>query len=451
MNYLGIDIGTSFLKGAVLDLDSGALLHSEREPVPAPIDGTPPRHCEMDPDAVVAAVARLLDRLLAHDYRCEGLIACSQMHTFVLVGGDGKARSNYYSWRDQRALERHPSGEGSYLDVLRHRLGPDTVVRLGNELRQGLPIATLFHLAELKALPTEDVTVASIGDYVLGRLTGKPVVSSATNGAAFGFMDMSSLRWDKKLPREIGCPQVKLPPLVDLSETPYVLQRSGQSLRCHAPVGDQQCAIVGASLLPGELSVNVSTGSQVGTLLDRLQLGDYQTRPFFDDRFLNTVTHIPAGRAMAVLFDVLTEIPRELGVELPGAWDRIGRLVEQVETTDLRVGLSFFGSIVGDRGHIENAREENLNVGHIFHAAFQDMAENFEHFASKLSAEGFERLVFSGGVAHKFPTLRRLVEQRFSLPSRLCSESEDTMSGLGTLARVAAGGAPSVAHAITAT
>jgi len=60
----------------------------------------------------------------------------------------------------------------------------------------------------------------------------------------------------------------------------------------------------------------VATGSQVSRMTTVLTLGDYQTRPLFDGRFLNTFTYPPGGRSLNVLVDLVTELPAAQGVEL---------------------------------------------------------------------------------------------------------------------------------------
>lgn len=42
MRYLGIDIGSSYIKGAVLDLAAMSLQHTERVRFPSPIGGLHP-------------------------------------------------------------------------------------------------------------------------------------------------------------------------------------------------------------------------------------------------------------------------------------------------------------------------------------------------------------------------------------------------------------------------
>ena len=47
MAFIGIDIGSSFIKGSLLDLDRKALVHVHRVPFPPPLQGLPPGHREV--------------------------------------------------------------------------------------------------------------------------------------------------------------------------------------------------------------------------------------------------------------------------------------------------------------------------------------------------------------------------------------------------------------------
>jgi sugar (pentulose or hexulose) kinase len=83
MAFIGIDIGTSFIKGAVLDLDGLHIQRVQRAPFPEPIPGLPPLVREFDPQQVMDAVHSLLESLIRDIGECEGLVMCSQMHCMV--------------------------------------------------------------------------------------------------------------------------------------------------------------------------------------------------------------------------------------------------------------------------------------------------------------------------------------------------------------------------------
>src|SRR5258706_8268790 len=103
MRYLAIDLGSSFIKGAVLDLDARSFAHVRRLPFPGPIAGLPPLHFEIDPRQIVAATRALIDDLARDAPDCAGIVICSQMHGLVLMDARGEPASNTITWRDQLA------------------------------------------------------------------------------------------------------------------------------------------------------------------------------------------------------------------------------------------------------------------------------------------------------------------------------------------------------------
>ncbi len=203
MSFIGIDLGTLFIKGGVLNLEAWQLEHVQRVPFPAPLAAAGPFECEFDPREVVAATRALIEQLSLQARNCEGIVMCSQMHGVVLMNTRGEAMSNCVSWRDQRAVAPHPSGKGSYFEVLLERLNPQFVMQTGNELEPGRPVCFLFWLAEQGKLAT-GLIPASIPDYVLSVLCDAPPATELTNAAAHGALNLappqagttrSSRRW----------------------------------------------------------------------------------------------------------------------------------------------------------------------------------------------------------------------------------------------------------------
>ncbi|MBN1642187.1 MAG: hypothetical protein JXA09_13210 [Anaerolineae bacterium] len=451
MAFVGLDIGTSFIKGAVLDTDALQVRHTRRIPFPDSLPGLPPLYREFDPGAVLAAVQGLLADLLPlaaeSSGACAGVVTCSQMHGMVFATDVGEARSTLTTWQDQRVLLPHPSGEGTYLDVMRRRLDPDQVRQLGNELRPGHPLGLLFWLAERGELPGAGVYPASLPDYLLSNLCGAAPSTEATNAAAHGALNLETLDWHHEVLARLGVRGLRWPEVRRPGEVVGWLRTGSGAIPCYTPVGDYQCALAGALLERGELSLNLSTGAQVSTLLPGLAFGDYQTRPFFDGRFLATVTHIPAGRALNALVRLLSELAEAQGLSLGDPWPCIARSAAEAGATHMRVDLAFFDSSCGDRGAIAEIREAELTVGHLFRAAFQNVADNCYACALRLSPEqAWRNLVFSGGLA-QIELLRQLICERFQVGYRLCPTTEDTLLGLLALALAFTGGAASVAQA----
>ncbi|MCB9153707.1 MAG: hypothetical protein H6649_06600 [Caldilineae bacterium] len=453
-SFIGVDLGTSFIKGAVLDPERLTIEHIHRVPFPDALPGLPPQQREFSPSDVLAATRRLLDKLLPVAPECEAILMCSQMHGLVFTTELGEPRSNLTTWQDQRVLEPHPSGQGTYFDVLVRQLTRDEVRQLGNEVRPGQPLGVLFWLAEQGRLPGADLVLASLPDFVLSNLCETTPGIEATNAAAHGALNLETMAWHDPVIHKLGLGSLRWPRMRSQGEVVGLLRAGGRSIPCFTPVGDYQCALTGALLRNGELSLNISTGSQVSTLQEALAFGDYQSRPFFDGRFLAGITHIPAGRALNALVKLLSELATGQGVVVPEPWDYITQMARNVDPPQMHANLAFFTSSCGDRGEFTNMREEEMTVGHVFRAAFQNMVDNYYASAQRLHPGGpdgaspWRNLVFSGGLAQKVELLRDLIVDRFGVPYRVCPTPEDSLLGLLALGLAFTGRTPTVAAAM---
>ena len=436
-HYIGIDVGSSFIKAAVLDLDAPSLGRTARVPFPPFLEGLPPAHREVEPGAVAAAVDVLLTRLLAHARSCDGLVLCGQMHGFVLVDGRGEAVSNYISWRDGRIAPEE-------FARMEERLTGGERDELGGEFRPGLAASLLHWLKQHNALPSGAVTPVSIADYVAGRLCGAMPMMEPTQAAAFGALRLASLDWHRDLIGKLDLQALRWPE-VRPACTPV---GSWRGAPCFTAVGDQQCALAGALLDEQELSVNVGTGSQVAVITRATAPGDWQTRPYFDGRFLRTITHIPGGRTLTALIQMLSELG---GLSEEQAWPRIEAAVRAVPSTDLRASLAFFPGPCGTSGFLQNLHERNMTVGNIFRAAFESMAENYRVCGGRIDPDRSSvRAVLSGGVVRRLDVLRELIANALRLPCRLSPHPEDTLFGLLMLALVSSGRQPDLQTATRA-
>lgn len=295
MTLLALDLGTTFVKGAVLDLDHLQLRHIRRQPFPKPLPNLPPLFYEVDPQTLVETVRTLLAELLTLAPDCEGIVMCTQMHGMVLCTAKGEARSNVITWQDQRSLTPHPDGQGTHLARLLSEITPEQRQQTGQEVQPSRPLCYLYWMAVNGRLPQETVIPAALADFVIANLAGSPPVIEPTNAGAHGALNLTTMQWNDALLTRLGLQHLRWPTIHPFGQPVAEMTIGGRHLPCYAPVGDHQCALVGALLAPDELSLNISTGSQVSLITPSLALGDYQTRPFFDSRFLNTITAYQRG------------------------------------------------------------------------------------------------------------------------------------------------------------
>jgi sugar (pentulose or hexulose) kinase len=304
---------------------------------------------------------------------------------------------------------------------------------LGNELQPGSASSLLFWLANNDQLPDQAMP-ATVADYVIGQLCQSPPQMDPTQ--AIGLLDLHSGTWHLPAFDVLGLGTVRWPQLADYRTPVGYLPVNGRQIPCYAAFGDQQCALKGVGLTRNELSLNISTGSQVSQRTASFQPGPYQTRRFFDGDFLNTITHLPAGRSLNVLVDLLTELARAEGVTLANPWETIARSAAEANGGGLNMNLAFFAGPLGSTGCLDGITTENLTVGNLFHAAFRNMADNYVICADRLNPNraGLS-LALSGGLTHSVPILRQLIQERFDVPMRESTETEETLLGLLEIGR----------------
>lgn len=351
MKCLGIDIGSTTIKGAVLDVRRRAVSDVVRRTFPEPLEGLPVGWVEINPLAVCEEVAQVLSALIAAAPEADRIYCTGQMGGLVAVDEEWRPLSNYISWRDQRTLGPGLSGE-PFLDELRTRWEEAGVfVGLGRELPPGAATAILAWLRQHNRLPRYAMPT-TIADFVLGRMIGKPIPMHVTQ--ASGMLDLSSTDWHHAALDLAKLGDVRLPSLAPSDESVGYLKLAGHRFEIFGSYGDQQCALRGVGLQPDELSVNISTGSQVSRRVTEFIPGPYLTRKYFFGDYLNTVTHLSAGRSLNMLVDLLSELARAEGVVLRDPWKTIQTRALAVDTRDITVDLAFFQN--GDRRCTGRAR-----------------------------------------------------------------------------------------------
>jgi sugar (pentulose or hexulose) kinase len=490
MSLLALDIGSSSIKGALLAVDesdreaTGVVVGpTSAEPFPSPVTGLPPGYFEVAPPRIVAACQRVMERVVAESPAnfspVTAVVSCGQMGGVILVDQQGVARSNYLSWRDQRAVQTGAtSGQAgnspSFFDEYRQRLTADDWLKLGREVQPGSALTLLSWLAHHHQLDRSgQLGPMSLGDYVWRQLAGGRHGIARTQ--ANGWLDLSSGQLHTDLFERLGIADLNWPQVMDERQVMGLWNATSKQVSHAIPVyscvGDHPCALMGTRLETAELSINVSTGSQVSRLSDLFQPGPYQTRPYFAGQLLNTITHLPAGRSLNVLIDFMTEWQRASGDLRADPWDYV--IEQSAQFSDraaidraaidgspsggLGVDLAFFAGPVGERGSISGITTENFTVGQLFAAAFESMAENYERLTLRLCPQrDWSRLVLSGGLIQRVPQLRRRIVQRLSRPKaasaepaldateadceyRLALTTEETLTGLGQLYREMAG------------
>jgi sugar (pentulose or hexulose) kinase len=428
MRCLGIDIGSSSIKGAILNLQSGQVERIAREPFPDPLPGLPQGFHEVDPAQVLSRTISVIRQLLAEATNVRSIFFCGQMGGVILTDATARPVTNYLSWRDQRSLLPLEGGKTPLLDEIEQRLSPALFADLGRELKPGTATVLLHWLVRHKQLPSGAIP-ASIGDFVVGNLCN--IVPTMHRTHTIGMLNLRTNDWHRDAFQVLGLDLLHWPTPADDQKPLGRCTIDGRDLEVYTVMGDQQAALKGIQLTKEELSINVSTGSQVSQITSDFQPSRCQTRCWFGTDYLNTITHIPAGRSLTVIEALLTELPRAAGINVPNSWKLISEATERANGDGLSCDLSFFASAMGNNGRIDHITTENLTVGNLFQSAFEFMADSYLTCSQRLSdSPTWSRIAISGGLVQAFPSLRQKLQKRFSLPMREVAEQEETMMGL---------------------
>jgi sugar (pentulose or hexulose) kinase len=413
---LGLDVGGTYLKAGWLQ--HGRATGVQRAATPAFIDPSGP-YREIDPSALMNAVHALLARFPDPT----AILITGQMSGCTFVDDAGNALVPLITWQDRRTSDVAPIAEA---------LGSTAVVALGNELRPDLPIAAL---AWPQTPPTGLFT--SLIGYVAGQLAGQAAqVAHPSDAAASGMWSLADECW---LPEalQIAGLQPEQMPAVDWALTAVGRNPSGAPV--FAPIGDQQASLLGAGLRPegrALLSMNIATGGQVSvvdTAASKAQqvASRTQIRPFFDGSYLRTFTHLPSGRALTKVLELLS---RRAPTDDDWAWAMqacAGPHSEQQPTNPLPTWDPRF--FTGEGGQLSGVTASTTSADCMV-AAVATLAQGFVAAADDLGGRTCEELVFSGGLVQKFTPLRNAILRYLDLPHTVHPGDDAALDGLAVLA-----------------
>jgi sugar (pentulose or hexulose) kinase len=189
--FIGLDLGTSGLKGVALD-ESGAVVGHGSASYPT---HRPTAHAaEQDPAdwerAARRVAVQLADQVPATRWRAIGLSA--MLPTLVTAGPDGAALGRAITWEDSRAEEDAAQ--------LREVCDGDEVYRRTGQWLDGRYLLPMFlRLADAdpdRASATRAVLGAK--DYLFGQLTGQVATDPGT-ATGFGCYQLATGQWDAEV------------------------------------------------------------------------------------------------------------------------------------------------------------------------------------------------------------------------------------------------------------
>ena len=448
MDYFALDIGSSFIKAAWLDLDKAHVVVWKKVPTPPFLPSEIPGEKALSPEVLVSTVRSLLEEA----YRLrpfEGIVFSSQMHGLQLFHTDGTPYGLMHTWQDETAALPMKDGE-SAVDRLRKEPFASAFRKIGVELSTAHTVSQLY-AARLRGLEG-NFTVASPADAVVDLLCGEFLPVHPTIAHAFGGYDPDRGLWDKALLASLFPESFRFPEILRDETSPVgSLILAGHEVRVYAPIGDQQAAVLGN--LPGDndLLLNIATGSQVISLETEAAPGQYERRPYFEGRIFRTVTHIPAGRMLNCLIDFFEDACYRLTGEATDRsllWARATEAVGKLGGTALHFDTSIYNTYgASSGGSITGITPDSLRFDQILYAAYQDVARNFAESYRVMAEPGkkISSIRLTGGVAQRSPFLTGMIADAFGAEASLSPYADEVLTGLLRLALRVSGAYPTLA------
>jgi xylulokinase len=262
---MGVDLGTSSTKTALMDASGRILALAARE---YPVDTPRPGWAEQDPEAWLAAaletMAEALFRAQVAAEEVAGIGLSGQMHGTVCLDRHGRALRPAIIWADQRSGEQVSR---VYRELGAKHLGAWT----GNPLATGFMLASWLWLRdEMPEVARATAHLLLPKDYLRYRLTGE-LGGEPSDGSSTLLFDPVGRRWSTPLLEALGIDPALLPPIRESAEVAGGLRaelavRTG--LRAGTPVvfggSDQALQALGHGVVvPGIVSCTIGTGGQL--------------------------------------------------------------------------------------------------------------------------------------------------------------------------------------------
>ena len=264
--FLGFDVGTTAIKGALFDIEGRLVAHSAR---PYPTSRPAPSIVEQDPRDWTDGVVKTMDALLVGDRagRVAAVGLCGQTNTDVFVGADGAPLAPAIAWADNRAAP-----EAASLDA--GVTAQDRLAWWGAPL----PIGASHVLARMAWMAREKPEIFAATrhvltpkDYCLRALVGEAVADPMSNFFVVG-LDLAYV--DPLISRVAGARE-RLPALRFFTDIvgEIALGSTGKRVPVVAGTMDAWSGLFGAGVRRAGQGVYISGTSEILAIASARRIG----------------------------------------------------------------------------------------------------------------------------------------------------------------------------------
>ena len=452
---LGIDVGTSALKGVLLGED-GAVLESMA--VEYPLLSPRPGWSEQDPRSWWEACCRVCRALAA---KAGGRIAAvglsGQMHGSTFLDAGGEPIRPALLWNDART--------GEQCNEIERRLGVERLIAIaGNRASAGFQAPKILWLRQNE--PEAHARIEQVllpKDFIRFRLTGDRATDAADASGTL-LLDLAGRRYSDELLAALEIPRGWLPEVFESAEVTGRVSAAGAEatgLPAGIPVvaggADNACAAVGAGIIArGQGVCSLGTSGTIFVHADRPLIDPLGALNGFcactPDGWHSMGVILSAGGALRWYRDA---VMTGLGDDGRDVFEML--IAQADEVAPGADGVLFQPYLSGERApHLDpNARAAWVGLSlahdrrHMVRALVEGVGYALNDCLGRMRRMGAEPpgLVLVGGGARS-PVWRRILAAQLDLALEIRAAQEGPALGAAILAAVGAGLQPDLATAV---
>lgn len=431
MRYLGLDLGTTSVSAAVIDLQAGGVLRSYSRPnhaeIPTEIAGA---HAQ-DPEVLVKG-AQELTRLLAPEFGpFSGIGVTGQMHGILYVDAAGQAVSPLFTWLDRQAEEI--AEDRSHLELFQ--------TATGETAPSGYGAVTHFTQVQTGRIPETAASLCTAPDYLVMRLCGlRHPLTDPTLAHSLGLFDIEQNTFTPGWAK-LGESRVKLPHV----SAKGIVAGEYEGAPVVTAVGDNQASFIGSVSDPEHsVLLTLGTSGQVSCVSSELKYAEgLETRPFPENRFLLVGASLIGGKALEMLANLVDEIAYKLtGEQLENPYGLLEVNPENLKPPYLEIDTQFAGSRSSKgtkAGAIRNITPDNFTLEHLAYGFTQGVVDELYGFwrggfTATGVTENVSEMIGSGNALRRSSLVMERLQATFGLPLSLTAHQEEGAVGVAIYA-----------------
>ena len=418
--FLLLDIGGTDIKTAIYRGSGREITSVFRSPTPE-FSQMKQHRKEIDPKIYLMQIWSILDvhREANRGEKCQGILISGQMGGWVVTDLRNNPLTNLISWQDQYSKNLTNKHE-SFFSIVQGTLDQDWFESTGRELRHGLPL-----ISYAARRINEELSINrfhTLLTWTASQLSSEyHFFSQETDFASSGLFNLKTKSIDL----------FNFEALFSSVEFPKVtksIRATGYSKDFNCPVfvavGDQQASLLGAGLSESRIVINIGTGGQISCRLNRIVPTKFQLRPYFFDSYLETKTHLTAGRVVSEVVDVINAY-----------------LGKSISILDLLTHKgNFKESISLEMNDVESLKNQVLNLlksGYkledLKSILINAIVDEYINVLEEFTNQNIDTVVFAGRVGQHFYKLQNVIENRMKYQVNIAKSTETTINGLSKL------------------